>query len=226
MNTCSLEKYIEEFSNQIYQFCQPNLCEFCGNLLESRFRLFVDPSTNYNYHFHCYLENLPKSIKNIYTREEIIEKWCNVVFVEMGKIKKTILSKIIQKAYKNLPIDKIGDFVKTSISFYGITQLGAYQKNTDWIIALVNVYKFNPNITSDDIIRELRDMFYLDYISTKQFKKEIKKINDNKISKLWDLWELETPEYTNYIQFLPEEMIVDVSEIEGKPGERFSYSLY
>ena len=159
--------------------------------------------------------------------------WIYNTFISTSYIEAKVFNddvEVINFLYNNLSINHISEFIKysTFIKYIIVEPSHKIELKIEWLIFLCQVLEENPNISYADT-KSAFVKYSLNFVENLvNIKNEIKIINDSRISYLWILWELEPGwvEYTNFAQWLPEELIVNISELEGKFDGRFSYSTY
>lgn len=232
MNTCSFNEYVEIFQKKVFENCKHKTCLRCGGLIAYFFGMICHAHIK-RFHVNCTHDN--SIVKKIYNPEEITQQWSEIVFKNMGKISNMRLCDydfdIMKHMYQDLPISKIDDFLITLVFMMNAIQKtndpNIMKINIEWLSTFVSVYKFNPNITWWDINLNFEGMWYDNReLGIKCFKQRMRDINNSRIPELWTLWEMETHEYDKNIQWLPEELIIDLLELRGESGNRFSYCTY
>lgn len=254
MNTCNISEYTQilqkiifenelkfsrnDFGNKEYNMDKINTY-INGNENIQEEDLYQDYSDEDNYErYYPYEIFLTNSGKykfydlSDYKQRLFIYWICSTFIITLFEESKVFNDdiEVINFLYNNLPVNNISEFIIYS-NFIRHLIIGAHHTvdfKIKWLLFFCRVYYDNPNIFNSDMelaFFNCRDISIYDD-RLKCLKNEIKIINDNKISVLWKFWELNQEEYDNFIQWLPEEMIVDISELEKKPGERFSYSTH
>lgn len=124
--------------------------------------------------------------------------------------------------YENVKPEYIQDFLYI-LSIIRFEQL--YDSNIKtWILGLIDILTLNPNVNSKEILKVYNNLScYLDISRFEFFSSKIRNINNSRVSNLWDLWELGSYNYNSYIQWLPEEMVEDISILEGRLCHRNTY---
>lgn len=72
-----------------------------------------------------------------------------------------------------------------------------------------------PNIRGVDLIRGLSNFRMNAYNA---FETYLQNVNNDYIHPAWDLWYMEIPEYTSLIQWLPQEMLEDITQLTTQPA--------
>lgn len=214
----SRNKYIDILADEIVKWCRTSVCEKCNYFHMVRVCYPLFPSK------HHY-PNCPHSDKIMGRRlqQHPIKSW---MYTFAGGF---TFDDVCDHFYANVPFQYIPQYI---IIYCGLSY-SAYAESFDmWLPAVFQMYLDNTNLSISEIVSQcyksvtrnittstrVSDSILIDVISNKMKNK-----HNNKIPKAWDLWEMETSEYTNYFQWLSDEMVVDVVGLNGETASRYSY---
>ena len=95
---------------------------------------------------------------------------------------------------------------------------------------LMLIYKKIQNLSHYQFVIEYREFFYnsgfSNYIMIEEFEEEIKEINNKKISELWWIWKDYSGIYSNYIEWLPRELVEDTIMVQHFGEYQPDYTTY
>jgi hypothetical protein len=150
-----------------------------------------------------------RNISNM-TNLEILYKWLSYISSGIGNIEK-LLNKIIENVDSKdlLSYSKI---LATCRYYYGVCH-----------IELFKIYRKLPNININEFLSNFLHVFNG---SLENFKEYLIKENNNKISDLWCLYLDYSGNFTNYVDWLPKEMIEGVIMVENNGVYMPDYTTY
>lgn len=219
----------ENFKSAILQRYLKDTCYICGYRYLNGYILMNGDRSKKEH--ECY-----NIMNHITSNEDIIETWLRL-FDE----NKILLDPEILKI--EYPKEFLEIFVR--VQFIELTK---YHSIQEWSMLIYDMYLFNSLMTIDELIELFNKLSFLrisshnrkhfvygrgfqnlEYKGTFESEKglyrvEILLLNNSKIHPVWKLYELSSQEYDNYIQMIPLEILEDVTQLLGKPGNYLNYS--
>lgn len=158
------------------------------------------------------------------SENDLLDIWMQAVIMLPSPFFSNLVDVLIRSSYI---VNNLRSFLRIAniLSFYVLNRSDGLRS---WIEYCMRLHTIYYNARGIDFVRAMRVTRYscMTAVTNDQrneFEERIRTLHNSYIHPAWEQWEMDTNEYTSLVQWLPHEMLADITQFTNQPASPHSY---